>query len=92
MPLKLVNDLPMKHYKFPKTYADLDAAPWCWDYERADLPLGSGDPIFIHVYSNWFPEDYGERTSACGFTLKDALADLRDLWNNYMRPPQVEIP
>ena len=78
----------MKNQKFPKTYADLDAAQWCWGYERPDLPARSGNDCFIHVQSDWFPADYGERCSASGFTLKDALLDLRELWDNHMRPPQ----
>ena len=77
----------MKSFKFPRTYADLEAAPWCYDFDRPDLPVGSGDGCYIHVYSDWFPDDYGERTSANGCTLKDALIDFRELWDNDMRPP-----
>ena len=78
----------MQGFKFPRTYADLESAPWCYDFERPDLPIGSGDGCFIHVHSDWFPDDYGERFSAVGYTLKDALSDLRELWDNYMQPPQ----
>jgi hypothetical protein len=74
----------MNSYKFPRTYADLDAAPWCDFYERPDNEGG----CFIHVHFNWFSDDYGERASANGDTLKDALIDLRELWDNDMRPPE----
>jgi len=80
----------MKNYKFPRTIADLDDAPWCHSYERPDLPIGSGDGWFIHVHADWLPPDheYGERCSACGYYFKDVLIDLRELWDNYMRPPE----
>ena len=79
----------MKNYKFPRTYADLDAAPWCDFYERPGYKAKEGwnDGCFIHVEFDWFPADYGERTSANGYTLQDALSDLRELWDNDMRPP-----
>ena len=83
--------MSMFGYSFPRTYADLKAAPWCYDFERPDLPVGSGDGCFIHIHSDWFPDDYGERFSACGYTLKDALVDLRELWDNYMRPPSAAM-
>ena len=78
----------MQGFKFPRTYADLESAPWCYDFERPDLPI-EWDGCFIHVHSDWFPDDYGERFSAVGYTLKDALSDLRELWDNYMQPPKT---
>ena len=79
----------MKNYKFPRTYADLDAAPWCDFYERPiHKSIDDEDLCFIHVEHDWFPADYGERTSANGYTLQDALSDLRELWDNDMRPPE----
>jgi len=78
----------MKNYKFPRTYADLDAAPWCHSYERPNKDAGDfGWDCYIHIHSDWFPDDYGERQSSIGHTLKGALSDLRELWDNYMRPP-----
>ena len=77
----------MNSFKFPRTIADLDDAPWCYSYERPDLPIGSGDGWFIHIHTDWFPEEYGERYSACGYYFNDVLSDLRELWDNYMRPP-----
>lgn len=77
----------MDNFKFPKTYADLDDAPWCYSYEKPDhwaTPMGNG--CFIHIYEEWFPSEWGERMSACGATLKEALADMQDLWEE-MRPP-----
>jgi len=78
----------MKNYKFPRTYADLESAPWCHSYERSNRTHGW--ECFIHVYDDWLPPDheYGERCSAIGVTLKDALFDLRELWDNYMHPPK----
>lgn len=81
----------MNGCKFPRTIADLDDAPWCHSYERPDLPVGSGDGWFIHIHTDWFPEDYGERYSATGYYFKDVLIDLRELWDNYMRPPSNEV-
>ena len=86
-------ELEMNSYKFPRTYADLDAAPWCDFYELPDHNARAydGDGCFIHVRFNWFPADYGERTSANGYTLKEALIDLRELWDNHMRPPSRSL-
>jgi hypothetical protein len=80
----------MKNYKFPRTYADLDAAPWCDFYERPGYESidQEKDLCFIHVHTDWFPADYGERTSANGYTLKEALIDLQELWDDDMRPPE----
>jgi hypothetical protein len=83
----------MNGYIFPRTYADLDAAPWCHSYERPSKDAGDfGWDCYIHVYSDWFPDDYGERQSSIGHTLKGALSDLRQLWDNYMRPPAEAKP
>ena len=79
----------MKNYKFPRTYADLDAAPWCHSYERPSPDAGDfGWDCYIHIHHDWFPDDYGERESCIGHTHKGALIDLRELWDNYMRPPE----
>ena len=80
----------MKNYKFPRTYADLDAAPWCHSYERPSPDAGDfGWDCYIHIHADWFPDDYGERMSCIGHTLKGALLDLRELWDEYMRPPST---
>ena len=76
----------MNSYKFPRTYADLDAAPWCDGY---DPPKGQvsaeGDHLSIFIDYDWLPE--GWDGSPGGSSLKDALKDLRrDYWQ-YMRPP-----
>ena len=70
--------------KFPKTYADLNAAPWCDSYENW---VGT-DGVFIHVNLKWLDLEGVDRVcSAHGETLKDALQDLKDdLWND-LRPP-----
>ena len=64
--------------KFPKTYADLDAAPWCDSYENW---IGA-DGVFIHVNLDWLDLEGVDRVcSAHGETLKEALQDLKDeLW------------
>ena len=67
----------MNGYKFPRTYADLDAAPWCDGY---DPPKGqvsrNGDHLSIFINAAWLPESWD--SSPGGPSLKDALADLRD--------------
>lgn len=75
----------MDEHKFPKTYGDLDEAPWCDSYEKPDRRHGWD--CFIYIKYDWFPEEYGDRYSAFGSTLKEALLDLQDLWRE-MRPPQ----
>ena len=76
----------MKNYKFPRTYADLDAAPWCDGY---DPPKGKvskhGDHLSIFINFDWLPE--GWDSSPGGESLKAALRDLRDYWPD-MRPPE----
>jgi hypothetical protein len=72
----------MNGYRFPRTYADLDAAPWCHSYERP----GNGDGFFIHIREAWLPADWGDPFSAYGETLWEALSDLTYYWHD-MRPP-----
>ena len=73
----------MNGYKFPRTYADLKAAPWCDSYENW---VGQ-DGVFIHVNLDWLDEPDNRVCSAHGETLKKALEDLRwDFWHE-MRPP-----
>jgi hypothetical protein len=71
----------MKGFQFPRTYADLDAAPWCFGYEAA------GDGCFIYIKDAWLPDDWDE-ASPWGETLKEALSDLYFFWR-HMRPPSV---
>ena len=83
----------MDSYKFPRTYADLDAAPWCHSY---DPPKGhisaDGDHLSIFIELDWLPDwmkdENGEQgfSSPGGGSLKDALEQLREIWSD-MRPP-----
>ena len=77
----------MTRCKFPRTYADLDAAPWCDGY---DPPKGQvsekGDHLSIFIKPDWLPPDYREMESPGGSSLKDALKDLRSVWT-LIRPP-----
>ena len=85
----------MKGYRFPRTYADLDAAPWCDGY---DPPKGhisaDGDHRSIFIDLDWLPDwmkdEHGEQgfSSPGGGSLKDALEQLREVWPN-MRPPEL---
>tara|TARA_X000000368_G_scaffold227221_1_gene179357 strand:+ start:6741 stop:6962 length:222 start_codon:yes stop_codon:yes gene_type:complete len=70
--------------RFPKTYADLRAAPWCSSYEDW---IGT-DGVFIHVHLAWLDDPDNRVCSAHGETLKDALRDLKaELWHD-IRPPR----
>ena len=76
----------MKGFKFPRSYADLDAAPWCDGYDPQKGQVSrDGDHLSIFINANWLPE--GWDSSPGGPNLKDALADLRDYWQD-MRPPE----
>ena len=73
----------MKGFKFPRSYADLEAAPFIDSYENW---VGT-DGVFIHVHLDWLDDPDGRVCSAHGDTLKGALLDLRsELWHD-MRPP-----
>ena len=73
--------------RFPKTYADLKAAPWCDSYENW---VGT-DGVFIHVKFDWLEDAANRVCSAHGENLKDALRDLKsELWND-IRPPAKEV-
>tara|TARA_Y100000015_G_C2322970_1_gene57583 strand:- start:68 stop:340 length:273 start_codon:yes stop_codon:yes gene_type:complete len=80
----------MNRYMFPRTYANLDAAPWCirFMYDAAHIDNGGG--IMIMIDDEWFSDDFfdnGGISCAYGETLEAALDELRrDLWC-YMRPP-----
>lgn len=78
----------MKGYRFPRTYADLEAAPWCDGY---DPPKGQvsaeGDHLSIFIDYDWLPE--GWDGSPGGSSLKDALNDLRTGYWSEMRPPEL---
>ena len=78
----------MNGYIFPRTYADLKAAPWCDSYENW---VGQ-DGVFIHVHFDWLDEPDNRVCSAHGETLKEALEDLRaEFWHD-MRPPVEAKP
>tara|TARA_Y100000033_G_scaffold41054_1_gene41341 strand:+ start:122 stop:355 length:234 start_codon:yes stop_codon:yes gene_type:complete len=74
----------MEGFKFPRTYADLESAPWCDSYEN----WVGADGVFIHVNLDWLDLEGVDRVcSAHGENLKDALRDLKaELWHD-MRPP-----
>jgi hypothetical protein len=80
----------MKGFKFPVTYADLDAAPWCARYKRLTRDSASGWSVgtFIYVGWEWLPHNpTGQLAEIHGDTLSEALLNLRELWDNYMHPP-----
>jgi len=67
--------------KFPRTYADLDNAPWCTGYELPDSTGG----CHIYIDFRWLPP--GDYISPYGETsLKDALKDLKSLWPLIRKP------
>ena len=86
----------MKGFKFPKTYADLDAAPWCDGY---DPPRGKvsadGDHLSIFIHLDWLPDWMKDKNGELGCaspggpSLKDALNELREFWAD-MQPPTDE--
>lgn len=79
---------------FPRTYADLEAAPWCELVERPRaLAIHRGEGVFIHARLSWLPgADYDLVRSAHGLTLKEALSNLRqDLWH-WLRDPATGDP
>ena len=68
----------MKKFNFPRSYADLDSAPWCDGY----------DHLNIFVKFDWLPAELHETAATPGGpNLKWALMDLRTVWP-YMRPPE----
>ena len=78
-------------FRFPRTYADLEAAPWC---DGFDPPKGrvseDGDHLSIFINPTWLPKDWDG--SPGGASLKDALAELRrDYWP-HMRSPTCLPP
>ena len=77
----------MKGYRFPNSYADLDAAPWCDGYDPKKGQVSwDGDHLNIFVNLDWLPEDLHDAATPGGPNLKWALKDLRRVWP-YMRPP-----
>jgi hypothetical protein len=76
--------------KFPRTWKDVESAPWCYDTE---CYLG-GDGVFIHIEMAWLPPNHEVYNSctAWGETLAHALQDLHsDLWP-WMRDPSTGKP
>ena len=72
----------MKKFKFPRSYSDLESAPWCDGY---DPPKGQvswdGDHLNIFVKLDWLPEEMHETAATPGGpNLKWALMDLRTVW------------
>ena len=85
----------MNGYIFPRTYADLDAAPWCEGFTYDETPFDKGGGMWIIIDDEWFSNDFFDNdgiSCACGETLEAALDELRrDLWC-YMRPPAEAKP
>ena len=85
----------MKNYKFPRTYADLEDVPWLQS-TCPDLPTfkiiartkDNGEYLLLFIDMKWLPPELNHDGWAApgGLTLKDALAELRDMWP-HMRPP-----
>ena len=77
----------MKGFKFPRSYADLEAAPWCDGYMPPKGCVSEhGEHLSIFIKPDWLSEDLDG--SPGGSSLKDALHELRhDFWQ-YMQPPQ----
>lgn len=76
--------------RFPRTWAEVKAAPWCAFTE----PAQDGDPCWIHVRTDWLPEGHevDHVCSANGDTLREALENLRaDVWP-HMSPPVPRVP
>ena len=78
----------MKKFKFPRSYADLDAAPWCDGYLPPKGQVSwDGEHLSIFIKFDWISEELHEAASPGGSSLKDALEQLRDWWPE-MRPPE----
>ncbi len=74
----------MNSLKFPRTYADLDAAPWCSGY---DPPAYEDDWFLIYIKAEWLPIEMNETISATGPNIKEALLDLKSYYWRHIRPP-----
>ena len=89
----------MDSYKFPRTYADLEAKPpWLWgtipelpEFKRLARQKDNSEYLVLFIEEDWIPdeEELGypiEVISPGGVTLKDALEELAEYWK-IMRPP-----
>jgi len=77
----------MNGYKFPRTYADLESAPWCDGYIPPKGQVSQdGEHLSIFIKLDWLPEEFHDGISPGGPSLKDALEQLKDYWHD-MRPP-----
>ena len=84
----------MEGYRFPRTYADLEARPpWLQgtcpelpEFKRLARQPGNSEYLVLYVDFAWLPADAQDAISPGGVTLKAALAELADLWK-IMRPP-----
>ena len=80
----------MDSYRFPRTYADLDAAPWCDGYIPPKGQVSAdGEHLSIFIKLDWLPDDLHDAISPGGASLKDALEQLREFWP-LMPPPEAE--
>ena len=76
--------------KFPRTWAQIEAAPWVHSIERrSSFGAWDLDPNFVHVKAEWLPANHAEAhpCSASGYTLKELLSNLReDIWPHLIEP------
>ena len=90
---KLRRSVPNKAMgRFPKTWADVNAAKatWCEDVDGEGLFNGNVD---ILIKASWLPEgsrESGDYRIVSGDNLKHALERLKDEFWSVMRPP-VEL-
>jgi len=89
----------MDSYKFPRTYADLEAGPPWLEGTCPDLPefkrlarqRDNSEYLVLYVDFSWLPDNAQDAISPGGLTLKDALEELAELWE-IMRPPACFTP
>lgn len=74
----------MNSLKFPRTYSDLDAAPWCQSYEP---PEHENDNFQIYINAEWLPAEMNDTITAIGPNIKGALLDLKSYYWRHIRPP-----
>ena len=84
----------MNGYKFPRTYADLEAAPWLEstcpglrEFQFIARNNQNHEYLILNIDLDWVNPEI-EYVSPGGLTLKDALRELRELWPE-MRPPEL---
>ena len=84
----------MDSFKFPRSYADLEAGPpWLEstcpelpEFKRLAKQKHNSEYLILFIKPSWLPEDFQDAASPGGVTLKDALRELAEFWK-IMRPP-----